>query len=71
MTQANTLRALLLCTTALLMPAAGGALAQAPGAQPQGGRVVAGQASISQSASQTTGATRRCGSSSPMPAAGR
>ena len=44
-------RSLLLATTALLAPAAG--LAQAPDARPQGGQVVAGQASISQSATRT------------------
>jgi filamentous hemagglutinin family protein len=45
------LRALLLGTTALLPVVA---QAQAPGATPQGGRVVAGQASISQNGTATT-----------------
>lgn len=45
------LRSLLLVTTALLAPAL--ALAQAPDARPQGGAVVAGQASIAQTASRT------------------
>uniref|UniRef100_UPI0022EA800B two-partner secretion domain-containing protein n=1 Tax=Falsiroseomonas oryzae TaxID=2766473 RepID=UPI0022EA800B len=47
----RSLRPLLLASTALLLPLA--AAAQAPGARPQGGNVVAGQASISQTATRT------------------
>ncbi|MGG5809329.1 filamentous hemagglutinin N-terminal domain-containing protein [Falsiroseomonas sp. CW058] len=47
-------RGFLLGTTALLPVLAGPAAAQAPNAQPTGGRVVAGQASIARTPAQTT-----------------
>jgi filamentous hemagglutinin family protein len=50
----GSIRAILLGTTALLPAFAGGAFAQAPNAQPTGGRVVAGQAAITRSPGTTT-----------------